>query len=159
MYKRQDAPVTNPFGLTDVGERCVASFVDIDNDGDLDLIAGEYDGDFHYFQDTSTVGGPAFDAVMVNPFGLTQTEYRYNGNQAYTTTPTFADVDNDGDMDLLTGDWYGQFHFFLNTGTAMAATYVGKDKTNPFGIARTSSYYSAPALVDIDNDGWGSGHN
>ncbi len=35
---------TNPFGLTDVGNYSNPTFVDIDNDGDVDALIGNSDG-------------------------------------------------------------------------------------------------------------------
>ena len=62
------APQTNPFGLTNAGEK--NAFVDIDNDGDLDVFAGDFSGNTRFFKNTGTATNPAFAATVNNPFGL-----------------------------------------------------------------------------------------
>jgi hypothetical protein len=100
------APVQNPFGLTPVNTFGSPAFSDIDHDGDLDLFVGEYYGNMRFFENTGTNSSPAFASPLTNPFGLVQTNY-YN-------FPAFADLDNDGDEDILTGELYGSFQYFKN---------------------------------------------
>lgn len=155
------APVTNPFGLTDVVSFSAPALVDLDNDGDLDLMSGNTDtDDFIYFQNTGTASAPAFATAVANPFGLT-------GGLSYAT-PTFGDMDGDGDFDMMVGsnDGYGDIYYFQNTGTASAPAFAA-GISNPFGITipvgtysgyyGTYTYgiaaYSDPDLVDLDNDG------
>tara|TARA_R110001592_G_scaffold230364_1_gene487193 strand:+ start:5005 stop:7788 length:2784 start_codon:yes stop_codon:yes gene_type:complete len=141
------APVSNPFGITSpntYGE-LAPTFVDIDTDGDMDIVYGNYYAPHFYFiENTGTPTAPAFGAPQTNPFGLTDTP------SGYSTTPSFADLDNDGDLDLLTGDYYGEFYYFENTGTSSVPAFAAP-QTNPFGI--TSIDRSAPTLIDIDGDG------
>jgi len=71
----------------------------------------------------------------------------------YFSTPYFVDIDNDGDQDLFVGEYYGDFIYYENTGSAAAATFVQRtgaaNPLNGFDVG----YFSAPAFVDIDNDG------
>jgi hypothetical protein len=100
-------PVQNPFGLTSVNSFGSPAFADTDHDGDLDLFVGEYYGNMQYFENTGTATSPAFAAPVANPFGLVQTNY-YN-------FPAFADLDNDGDEDIMIGEYYGSLQYFKNT--------------------------------------------
>jgi len=145
--------VSNPFGLTDhngySSYSSVLSFADLDNDGDLDMITGDYYGEFYYFENTGDVNNPTFIAPVQNPFGLTYSSDR--------TAPVFIDIDNDGDYDLIHGDWSGDFYYFENTGTASTPAF-GSYQVNPFSLTEVGSGYyggsqSKPAFVDIDNDG------
>jgi hypothetical protein len=100
-------PVQNPFGLTSVNSFGSPAFADTDHDGDLDLFVGEYYGNMQYFENTGTETSPAFAARVTNPFGLVQTNY-YN-------FPAIADLDNDGDEDIMIGEYYGSLQYFKNT--------------------------------------------
>jgi hypothetical protein len=68
---------------------------------------GEYYGNTRYFENTGTATSPVFAAPVANPFGLVQTNY-YN-------FPAIADLDDDGDEDILIGEYYGSLQYFKNT--------------------------------------------
>jgi hypothetical protein len=101
------SPVENPFGMTPSYNFGSLAFADIDHDGDLDLFVGEYYGNMQFFENTGTVSAPAFAPKVTNPFGLVPTNY-YN-------FPAIADLDDDGDFDILSGEYYGMFKYFKNT--------------------------------------------
>ncbi len=50
----------------------IPKFVDIDDDGDLDVFTGRYDGYFQYFENTGDVNNPAFmeQSGGANPLDL-----------------------------------------------------------------------------------------
>ena len=78
-------------------------------------MVGEYDGTLNYFLNTGTANAPAFtqQTGAANPFdGIDVGEL---------STPTLADLDGDGDIDAVVGEWYGTLRFFLNTGSAVGA--------------------------------------
>jgi hypothetical protein len=135
--------VTNPFGLQPDPEAISATLVDLDNDGDLDIIQGTRYGAFNYFQNTGTAQNPAFSAPVVNPFGL--------NSSIYLALVATADLDNDGDMDLLVGGYYGVLNYFENTGTVSSPAFAPAVE-NPFGLTSTY-YFSSPSFADMDNDG------
>ena len=137
------APVTNPFGLADVGIRNSPTFADIDGDGDLDAFIGEIYGNTVFFKNTGTASLPAFAAPVTNPFGLTDV--------GYSSTPTFADIDGDGDLDAFIGEIYGNTVFLENTGTASLPAFAAP-VTNPFGLTDVGMS-SSPTFADIDGDG------
>jgi hypothetical protein len=141
-------PVDNPFGINAANdERITPFFVDIDNDGDMDLFYGDYGGNFYYQQNIGTPLAPSFAAKQLNPFGLTTIGSYYNGRSA----PAFVDIDNDGDMDLISGNSDGSFYYFQNTGIATAPAFASF-QTDPFGLTYLYNN-SAPAFTDIDGDG------
>ena len=158
------APITNPFGLSDVGIGAKPTFVDIDGDGDLDAFVGNggseyngysghiefYGGDTLFFRNMGTVSNPLFAAPITNPFGLS--------NVGYGAKPTFVDLDGDGDLDAFIGNafnTYGSFGgntlFFKNVGTISSPVFSNAI-INPFGLNNVG-YYSSPTFIDIDNDG------
>jgi hypothetical protein len=133
-----------PLGLTPLaGGRSVPGFTDIDGDGDLDALFGGFDGDLVFFRNTGSATAPAFAAAQTNPFGLADADF--------DSHPTFADLDDDGDIDLLVGNEVGDTLFFRNTGSATAPAFATAS-TNPFGLADVGSE-CAPALGDFDGDG------
>lgn len=137
------AAITNPFGLSDVGSQASSTFVDIDDDGDLDAFVGNLDGNMLFFRNTGTVNNPVFAAASTNPFGLSDV-----GSQA---SPSFVDGDGDGDLDAFVGNLDGNILFFRNTGTTSNPVFVAAG-TNPFGLTDVDSNAN-PAFADIDNDG------
>ncbi|MBK3734600.1 DUF4347 domain-containing protein, partial [Azospirillum brasilense] len=134
---------TNPFGLSTVGSATTPSFVDIDGDGDLDALIGNYDGNTVFFRNIGTATAPSFALEATNPFGLTDV-----GSYAQ---PTFQDIDGDGDLDALVGNFAGDMLFFRNVGTATAPSFT-LEGTNLFGLSNVT-FKSVPSLVDIDGDG------
>ena len=95
---------TNPFGLSDVGRYASPTFVDIDNDGDLDAFVGDSVGRTSFFQNTGTTSSPVFAAVNINPFGLS--------NVSGTANPALVDIDDDDDLDDEEDDWDPDFEEF-----------------------------------------------
>ncbi|MEL6615165.1 MAG: FG-GAP-like repeat-containing protein, partial [Bacteroidota bacterium] len=137
------AAQTDPFGLADVGRYSALSVADLDGDGDLDVLAGEYDGSFFYFENT-VVTPPAFAAAQTNPFGLTRLTVE--------SKLSVADLDGDGDLDVLAGDRTGDFFYFENTAGAGNTPTFAAAQTNPFGLTDVG-FYSTPAMADLDGDG------
>lgn len=139
-----DPPLANQFGLTPTVNLAFPEFVDLDNDGDFDLLVGEYYGAFKYFENIGTASVPQFAPPQSNPFGLSST--------VYFNDPDIVDIDGDGDFDIISGDYYG-FKYFENTGTATNPQF-GAQVTNPFGLMPTyNAYYFFSDLADWDMDG------
>lgn len=136
----------NPLNGVISGSYAVSSFVDIDGDGDYDAIVGHGNG-LQFFRNVGTASAPSFSQVtgVNSPLnGLSLISY---------AAPTFADVDHDGDFDMLVGKGPGSFAFFENTGTAASAVFTERTGTanplNGFG----SNNLPRPSFADIDNDG------
>ncbi len=141
------APISNPFGLFSVGAYGVsASFVDIDNDGDLDALLG-WGGDYNspdgalFFRNIGTVNAPTFYFDSQNPFGLSSVG-------RYYISPTFVDIDDDNDLDIFVGNSTGDSVFYQNAGIGSSPHFSW---TNDFDIndpnANPNLYFA-----DIDND-------
>ena len=137
----------NPFNGFTVGYRGAPAFVDLDRDGDLDLVAGTGDGAFRAWRNTGTAAVPVFTALTGSASPFT------NLNPTSHGTPAFVDMDLDGDLDLVAGNFGGGFLPWRNTGTAAAPVYTRVTSPNDFSGLSVGARYSAPAFVDLDNDG------
>ncbi|MBK8816586.1 MAG: VCBS repeat-containing protein [Methylococcaceae bacterium] len=129
------------FGLSDVGSFASPTFADIDGDGDLDAFVGERFGNTQFFRNTGTATTPNFVSEQ-NTFGLTDI--------GAFATPSFVDVDKDGDLDAFVGQSGGNILFFRNTGTVTTPNFVNEETSLGLG---NNGYFSAPSFADIDGDG------
>ena len=117
--------------------------LDIDGDNDFDLIYNDADsGDFHYFQNIGTSSSPKFTDGHTNLYGLQ--------DLGASPDPTFGDLDNDGDLDMLT-EVNGVLYYFENTGNAANPNFAAAVQ-NPFSLPGYGNNGTNCALVDIDGD-------
>lgn len=83
-----------------------------------------------------------FSMVPTNPLGFSDV-----GTLA---APSFADIDNDGDLDAFVGEGFGNTFFYKNLGTASNPIFAAAI-INPFGLTNAGFYINS-AFVDIDGD-------
>ncbi len=87
----------------DVGRRSFPVFVDLDRDGDQDLILGREAGVIAYYRNDGTPQVPRF--VADSGFALELDGY---------SMPAFVDLDGDGDLDVVSGGAGGGLLYFEN---------------------------------------------
>lgn len=122
------------------------AFADLDSDGDLDMVLGiagaaEKNNLYYYRNDgqPSLASWELLDSNIIKSIDV--------GSSA---VPTFGDLDNDGDFDMVIGGSSGRLTYYENTGSASSPAFMFV--TDSFKhVAVTLN--SAPALADWDNDG------
>ncbi len=87
-----------------------ATFGDLDNDGDSDLIFGDYFGKIFYLENIAILGQSMnFDLNNIIELDL---------DVGYFATPHLVDIDNDGDFDILSGEAQGRVFYYKNNGNS-----------------------------------------
>lgn len=140
IYLPSWMPVTEDYLFIDFGAHSAPALADIDDDGDMDLFVGEYEGNINFCRNEQSVPTPHWTRVTESYFAIEADDY---------SSPTCADVDGDGDLDLLIGRKDGEMDFYQNIGTAESALWdLIPDE---YGFVDVAGYAS-PTLVDIDAD-------
>ncbi len=132
-------------GLNHFGLEYSASWGDIDNDGDLDALLGNFDGHNLFYRND---GDNDFTRITNDPVALDDTSTQGSG---------WADYDNDGDLDLFTVTSNtatnapgGAGRLFRNDGPQGFRLMTN----NEIGLlANLSVLGMGGAWADVDNDG------
>ncbi len=149
-------------------------FVDLDGDGALDVTVGiDFWGDFgalnggegafnakgewtrgklrgyvYYLRNTGTTAQPNYAAAVrlqaggkdIDPFGM--------------PSPSWADFDGDGDIDLICGEFRDSFTYYENTGTRTQPAFAaGRALTSAGASLVMDLCMITPTTVDFDGDG------
>lgn len=125
--------------LTDIsiGGWSSPRLLDFDGDDDLDIIVGAEDGTLKYIENQGDAENP--DWILISEV--------FSGiDVGSNCVPTLADVDFDGDFDLVCGNISGDLIFFEN----VEGEWV-EDETFVNGLVVNQN--ASPAFGDLDNDG------
>ena len=116
-------------------------FVDLDTDGLVDMITGTWRDRVRWYRNTGSKAAPAWTAADSSLVTLTR------GSNA---APALADLDGDGDLDMIVGEASGELNLFRNVGTKSAPRFeLVSDTFQQIDTGRRST----PAFADMDGDG------
>jgi len=134
-------PISTNYLSLDVGGWSTPAFADIDGDGDNDLFIGNAGGTITFVRNLGTSKVPSWAAPVANYAGLNLGAY---------CAPAFLDIDEDRDLDLLSGQENGYLTYVRNTGTKTAPSWKKVTAQYP-GLAAVER--SLPTAADLDGDG------
>lgn len=163
--------VTQSSGLGDAARMGAgANFLDIDNDGDLDLYVSCYVDCLKELTEPAQRGGqPAYLGPAVSIYGNTPDSlYRNNGDGTFTDISAISgiaahpsagmgticgDYDNDGDTDIFVASDMSNNHLLLNDGSGVFEEFglFAGIAYDHHGVEQGSMGLE---LGDVDNDGW-----
>ncbi|MDP5171717.1 MAG: T9SS type A sorting domain-containing protein, partial [Bacteroidia bacterium] len=165
LYENVGTPAAPAFQLVDADylkastlfpplEAAAPVAVDIDNDGDDDLMMGSANGTLRIFENAAPAGQKAV-YVQLAP------QLKDNLNQTIdvgnASAPELYDFDGDGDFDLFVGSAFGHITYYENTGTMQSPVFTFV--SDSFGQIVVTNQYGAkfsgtarPRFIDYDND-------
>lgn len=143
--------------MIDHGTGSIPVFFDQNNDGKEDLIVAnnfrykpilDKESTFALYRNTSSGSTTQFTFIDNNYLNLN------NLNLGLRSIPTFGDLDNDGDKDMIVARESGNLLFFENTGTSGNAVFAApvQPMLNNLGTAINHETFSFPQLFDLNKD-------
>ena len=114
-------------------------FADLDGDGDHDMILGSSSEAPFYLENTGTATTPSFSEGENIFSGISVLDAEMG---------VCADLDNDGDFDLITGGFTG-LNYFENIGNSTAPEFLQIDN---FFNGLNVGHLPVPDLADVDAD-------
>ena len=128
--------------------------LDLDFDGDLDFLMGVLGGAFNPVT-TAADNFYHWERTGADRFELRSKRFLDAVDLGSDTIPAFADIDGDGDLDLVVGSKVdpaagdsGRLTIFTNTGNKTTPLFR---QAEPLKLADV--YHLAPAFGDLDGDG------
>jgi len=140
----------------DFGENAHPTLFDLNKDGLLDLFIGNYG--YHlpngtpiskiaYYQNTGTLQSPEFTLITEDFEGISNLNLNTTLNTpALNLFPSFGDLNDDSDEDLIIGDSDGKVHFLINNGGNFSINTPNFENIDV-------GYFATPQIIDVNRDG------
>ncbi len=142
--------------MIDLGAGANPSFIDVDADGLTDMVVGNYsyfkpfesrDARLFLFKNMGTAAQPKFQLIDDNWLNFKA----LSNVDVVNFSPTFGDLDGDGDLDLLVGEDTGTLFYVENRGGA----------NKPLSMATPQAFWKTiqagtsckPQIIDLNRDG------
>ncbi len=122
------------------------NFADFDNDGDLDLVCGEFLDKLTYFRNVGTRKNPEYEAGKLIRIGRKPLKM-----DLCMIVPVAVDFDQDGDVDLVVGQEDGRVAFVEHTGRVVDGMPVFR---SPRFFRQEAEYLKFGALATPDAFDW-----
>lgn len=170
LFYEGTGTATNPFSFKqsnflnenflDFGLRSAPIFFDFNNDGLYDILVsnegyidstGNPVSQLALLENIGTASEPNFQLIDENFANINSIPLNINNNNPTKgIIPAAADLDNDGDLDLILGDSYGRVHFFKDSSSSTQNASFVLEEAAFQGIK--SFEEAAPALYDFNQD-------
>ena len=143
--------------MIDLGTSALPTFYDYNNDNLLDLIIGNYGynspnnnpvSSLSLFENIGNDSVPKYNLINRDWLNLSNLNLNIQLNiPALNLTPTFGDLNGDGNKDLIVGDADGKIHLFLNTGGGNFQLTAPNYQNIDVG------QFAHPQLIDVTRNG------
>lgn len=140
--------LTTPnLGAIDVGLHSAPQLVDLDGDGDQDLLVGNHRGFIHYYDNAGSAFAASY-VLVTDTFGLLKVN-NFTGQTSSNgyAQPFACDHDGDGDLDLLVGGIEGELQVYPDLSLAPGAAFSRAADLGGLDFG----YYASPAGAVLDS--------
>lgn len=144
--------------MVEHGTGSVPVFVDLNQDGLEDMLVSNFfrfkaplnkEGSIAYYKNTGTSTNPFFTTVDDDFLNLS------SSGLGLRMLPTFGDLDNDGDKDMVLGLENGSISYYENISVAPSITFNTPivNYQDYLGTPISGGQYVSPQLFDLNKDG------